>query len=86
MHALCQKYSSKFIQIGTDCIFSGSKGQYTEADILESIDLYGKSKFLGESGPKNALVLKTSSIGWEVETKKGLLEWFLSQQECCGYD
>jgi len=86
VQALCLKYHSKFIQISTDCIFSGAKGLYTESDIPDSIDLYGKSKFLGEPDTQNSLVLRTSTIGWEIETKRGLLEWFLSQHECFGYD
>ncbi|PPR75917.1 MAG: hypothetical protein CFH01_02016, partial [Alphaproteobacteria bacterium MarineAlpha2_Bin1] len=33
------------IQISTDCIFSGKKGNYTELDKSDANDIYGKSKF-----------------------------------------
>lgn len=78
---------AKLIQISTDCVFSGKKGDYTEIDIPDATDLYGKSKFLGEiSNSKNILTIRTSTIGHEVSTKYGLLEWFLSQEKTCkGY-
>lgn len=86
VHALCLKYHCKFIQISTDCIFSGLRGKYAETDKPDPTDLYGRSKFLGETDPQNSLVLRTSIIGREIETKRNLLEWFLSQKECFGYD
>lgn len=84
----CDEYGAKLIHISTDCVFSGSKGvPYKESDISDANDLYGKSKFLGEipSNP-NVLTLRTSIIGNELGGKRGLLEWFLSQNgECQGY-
>ena len=32
------------IQIGTDCVFSGMRGNYLESDIPDAEDVYGKSK------------------------------------------
>ena len=34
----------KYIQIGTDCVFSGDDGSYTETSFMDATDLYGKSK------------------------------------------
>lgn len=70
----------KLIHISTDCVFSGSKGNYTENDKLDSKDSYGISKALGELKSKNCLTLRTSIIGHEFYTKTSLLEWFLSQK------
>jgi dTDP-4-dehydrorhamnose reductase len=86
VHALCLKYHCKFIQISTDCIFSGLRGEYAETDKPDPTDVYGRSKLSGETDPQNSLVLRTSIIGREIETKRNLLEWFLSQKECFGYD
>lgn len=77
---VCQAASSRLIQIGTDCVFSGRKGSYTEDDISDAEDLYGRTKFLGEVAAPNCLTLRTSIIGRELHGKYGLFEWFLSQK------
>ncbi len=69
---------ARLICISTDCVFSGKKGNYSEADIPDSEDLYGKSKNLGEVTDGNCLTIRTSIIGRELGTKHSLLEWFLS--------
>jgi len=76
---LCDLVGARMIHISTDCVFSGQKGSYTEADLSDAEDLYGRSKFLGEVHDAHAVTLRTSIIGRELETKSGLIEWFLSQ-------
>jgi dTDP-4-dehydrorhamnose reductase len=76
---------ARFIHISTDCVFSGKGGNYHESSIPDAADLYGRSKILGEATYDGALTLRTSTIGHENGTRHGLLEWFLSQQECRGY-
>ena len=71
----------KLIHISTDCVFSGKKGFYKENDNPDPIDLYGRSKLLGETVTNNALTLRTSYIGEELITNRGLLNWFLSQND-----
>ena len=70
----------RLIHISTDCIFSGKKGFYDEEDYPDSLDLYGRTKFLGELSNSNAITLRTSFIGKELSTNYGLLNWFLSQE------
>ncbi len=53
---------------------------YTETDFASADDLYGRSKFLGEIHYTNAITLRTSTIGHELGSHHGLLEWFLSQR------
>lgn len=77
--ALCQATQSRLIHISTDCVFSGTKGNYTEDDPSDAQDLYGRSKYLGEVSAPHAVTLRTSIIGPELHTRFGLLEWFLSQ-------
>ncbi len=72
---------SRLITISTDCVFSGTKGQYTESDVADALDLYGKSKFLGEVTADNCLTIRTSIIGRELNSSHGLVEWFLSNEE-----
>jgi dTDP-4-dehydrorhamnose reductase len=76
---LCKAMDVRFLHFSTDCVFSGKKGCYSEDDLSDAEDLYGKTKFLGEVQDSNCLTLRTSIIGYELSRKKGLLEWFLSQ-------
>jgi dTDP-4-dehydrorhamnose reductase len=75
-----QKVNAKFIEISTDCVFSGKKGDYTESDLPDAGDLYGKSKNLGEVTGENCLTLRTSIIGRELLTANSLVDWFLSNR------
>lgn len=76
---LCQDFGIRLIQLSTDCIFDGKKGNYTEADIPDPEDHYGKSKYLGEVRDlDNVLTIRSSTVGHELNSKKGLLEWFLN--------
>ena len=70
----------RLISIGTDCVFNGAKGQYREDETPDARDMYGKSKALGEVTDINCLTLRTSIIGRELGTRRGLLEWFLGNR------
>lgn len=76
---LCAVAGARLVHMSTDCVFSGSKGMYTEADSTDAIDLYGRSKFLGEVDYPNAITLRTSIIGRELEGARSLVGWFLAQ-------
>jgi dTDP-4-dehydrorhamnose reductase len=83
---LCSDNAAKLIHISTDCVFSGSMGNYSELDFPDSGELYGRTKILGEVNYDEHLTLRTSTIGHELYTKHGLLEWFLAQEkECLGF-
>ena len=58
-------------------------GNYTEKQEPNALDLYGLSKTIGEIDSKNVLTLRTSIIGRELNNKKGLFEWFMSQEKKC---
>ncbi len=77
---LCGLVGARLVHISTDCVFSGRAGHYTEADISDAEDLYGKSKFIGEVHDQpHVITLRTSGIGHELGSAHGLLEWFLAQ-------
>jgi dTDP-4-dehydrorhamnose reductase len=76
--AWCGQAGARLIHISTDCVFRGERGGYTEGDPPDAIDLYGRSKALGEA--PGALTLRTSIVGRELRGARGLLEWFLSQR------
>lgn len=83
LNYMSKYYNFKFIHISTDCVFSGKDKFYYEKSFKSAFDLYGLSKSFGEEFffHKNTLILRTSIIGHELDSKKGLLEWFLSQKK-----
>lgn len=77
---VCRTAGARLIHISTDCVFNGTKGNYSEADPSDALDLYGRTKFLGEvSYPPHCLTLRTSIIGHEIKNYLSLVEWFLGQ-------
>jgi dTDP-4-dehydrorhamnose reductase len=66
----------KIFQIATDCVFDGKKGNYIETDSHNPIDVYGKTKSLGELKYSNFFNIRCSIIGPELDSHKSLLDWF----------
>jgi len=77
---LCGARGARLIHVSTDCVFSGRAGNYDEGDNPDPVDLYGRSKLLGEVAYGASLTIRTSIIGRELAGASGLLEWFLSQE------
>lgn len=77
---LCALIGARMVHISTDCVFDGAKGGYLESDPSDAVDLYGKSKFLGEVHARHAITLRTSIIGHELGRASSLVGWFLSQE------
>jgi dTDP-4-dehydrorhamnose reductase len=75
---LCREGGIRLVHISTDCVFSGRGGMYTEEDLPDPIDTYGTTKLTGEVLDGEALTIRTSIIGRELDTNHGLVEWFLS--------
>ena len=72
---------TRVIQIATDCVFSGHKGSYLESDAHDALDVYGKSKSLGEVPNPSMMHLRVSIIGPEVGRSTSLLEWVRNQPQ-----
>lgn len=73
-----EKAKVNLIQIGTDCVFSGIKGSYTEGDSFDPTDYYGYTKVLGEAALRNTMTLRVSVVGVERESNTELLNWVLN--------
>lgn len=82
-HLVAEKiaeWNGRLIHISSDCVFSGNRGRYWETDVQDADDVYGKSKSLGEVVNRpNAVTLRTSIIGRELQHHQSLLDWLLSQ-------
>lgn len=79
LQAAAARAGSRVLQIATDCVYSGRKGAYVESDPHDALDVYGKTKSLGEVPAPNVLNLRCSIIGPERYHHVSLLGWFLSQ-------
>lgn len=71
--------SARALQIATDCVYSGAKGSYSETDPHDALDVYGKTKSLGECHRPEVSHLRCSIIGPEPKDYKFLIEWFRRQ-------
>lgn len=71
---------ARVVHVSTDCVFTGAQGNYLESDMPDALDLYGRSKLLGEIDYPNAITVRTSIIGPEmIGAGTGLVGWFLNQ-------
>src|SRR5436190_133310 len=60
---LARGADARILQIATDCVYSGSRGEYVESDPHDALDVYGKTKSLGESFQETVHHLRCSIIG-----------------------
>lgn len=74
---LCGSSGARLLNFSTDCVFSGRGGGYSERHPPDPVDAYGASKWLGEVDRPGCLTLRTSFVGCELGSSRGLLEWFL---------
>ena len=80
LERITTNHSCRVIQISTDCVFSGKKGNYSEYDFMDADCYYGRSKALGEIQNHKDLTLRTSIIGPELHSNGiGLFQWFSKQ-------
>jgi dTDP-4-dehydrorhamnose reductase len=73
------KKKARVIQIATDCVFSGRDGPYYEDSPHDALDVYGKTKSLGEVNAANIHRLRCSIVGPELRGHRYLLNWFRGQ-------
>lgn len=83
-----QRNNFLYVNYSTDYVFNGLKNQeYTEEDITDPINKYGKSKLLGENAIReisdNYLILRTSWVFSEIGTNfvKKIFSLLKSQKE-----
>lgn len=77
---LCEFAQARLVHFSTDCVFSGKTGFYSESDVPDAEDIYGRSKLIGEVNYPHSITLRTSIIGHEIEGARGLIGWFLAQR------
>ncbi len=76
----CEKSDTYFVQVSTDGVFSGMRGNYDEHSFSDVSSFYGKSKFLGEVYT-NALTVRSGFWGADANVNgTGLFHWFMRQE------
>ena len=80
LKSIANTLNAKLVHISTDCVFSGKKGSYTENDIRDADDTYGRTKALGEVTESPHVTLRTSVVGPEIKQGEELFHWFMSQE------
>lgn len=78
---ILQQFTTRLIQVSTDCVFSGDiedgKG-YDEADAPDPSDEYGRTKSMGEIvANRHVVTVRGSFIGFG---ERGLVKWLTDQR------
>jgi dTDP-4-dehydrorhamnose reductase len=78
---LSKKYGIRLIHISTDSVFDGKKGMYAETDKPNPINVYAKSKLLGEKNIQkhsdNFVIIRTNFYGYN-PNNSSLFNWILN--------
>lgn len=75
-----EHWGGRLVQVSTDCVFSGKRGPSTEEHEPDATDLYGRTKLMGEVLRSPHVTARTSFIGFEPASSRGLLAWFLARK------
>jgi len=82
---LANRYDSLLIQLSTDFVFDGKKGNYKENDEPDPINYYGFSKVEGEKNIKEISnkfsIIRTSMVYGYNNIKQTLPDWILNEVE-----
>lgn len=71
---------ARLMHISTDAVFDGQRGDYTEDDAPNPINVYGRTKLEGERAVANAnpdaLIARVNFYGWSWQGQRSLAEYF----------
>lgn len=81
LYAHCSQSGARLVHISTDYVFRGRTAPYTIADPPDGITGYARTKALGEVTGPNAVTLRTSIVGPDLNPGgRGLFNWFMQAQ------
>ncbi|NOH10136.1 MAG: SDR family oxidoreductase [Chloroflexi bacterium] len=69
-----------FVQVSTDGVFDGQRGDYTEADEPNPLSIYARTKLEGEGYVSEfhpgAIIARANMFGWSPSGQRSLAEFF----------
>ena len=79
---VCKNNKIRLLHISSDAVFDGKKGMYVEEDVTNPVNIYAKSKMLGEKliskNLENYVIIRTNFYGFHSQNKF-LFNWILSK-------
>lgn len=77
--AACTRFGARMVYISTDYVFDGEHGPYSEDDVPNPINVYGRTKLEGElitlNAMDDALVLRTTGVyGYDPDSKNFVMQ------------
>ena len=79
---VCKNNKIRLLHISSDAVFDGQKGMYVEEDVTNPVNIYAKSKMLGEKliskNLENYVIIRTNFYGFHKQDKF-LFNWILSK-------
>jgi len=76
---------ARLLYVSTDAVFDGQKGEYTETDSPNPVNVYAQTKLDGENAvldaSPNAIVARINIFGWSPSGKRSLAEFFFNNLE-----
>ncbi len=88
-----ERYNIRLIHISTDGVFDGTRGNYTEEDKLNPINVYARSKIIGEEhvvkNCSNHVIVRTNFYGYHPQSKflfNNILSKLRKKEQIIGFD
>ena len=79
---LVARGGARLLYVSTDAVFDGQKGEYTETDSPNPVNVYAQTKLDGETAvldaSLNAIVARINIFGWSPSGKRSLAEFFFN--------
>ncbi len=78
---IAAELGAHFVQISTDSVFDGERGNYSESDTPAPLNVYARTKLLAEREVRRVhpspLIVRVTFYGWNIQNKQSLAEWIL---------
>ncbi len=76
---------ARLLHVSTDAVFDGQKGDYSESDPPNPVNVYSQTKLAGENAvldvATDAIVARINIFGWSPTGKRSLAEFFFNNLE-----